>query len=572
MSVPIMPQLILLFCVALLAHSPLVYAADAAIENQSVEAAETAPSQAQRLGKEAETINAAIQKAADDIEVLGDEINRASGDRLGVLILERQKKTLEILHELFALAANLEQQSELGADTVELRDMVVSYLVRTSNALDRFLDREGANFAQLRSATDRLEGVELIEFEQNLAHTVRWLEDLVDAKIRTIEELEALDVNVDNHTENLTARLKNFGSNLAGQLQLVDGSLRAIKLGGGNDPLSAEMNARVEALNIRRASIISSLTRLVQMLSSMDVDTNEYRQLLLETGEITTDLFNPEIIARIVRKQLNQGMSWVANNTGAFFTQAVIFVLIIAIFRLIARFVNFMIRHSFDTKKVAASKLLESMLLNISSKGITFLGVLVALSQMGLEITALLTGLGIAGFIVGFALQDSLSNFVAGIMILGYEPFDVGDVIEAGGVFGKVSNMSMVSTTILTFDNQTLIVPNSKIWGDVIKNITLQGQRRIDLEFNVSFDEDVERVKAVLRGVVEQFDEILEEPNTTVEFNEMTAYSMVFVVRPWVNKEDYWPVRWKLMKTIRGALQEAGIEIPKVGQAIVTGP
>jgi len=231
-----------------------------------------------------------------------------------------------------------------------------------------------------------------------------------------------------------------------------------------------------------------------------------------------------------------------------------------------------MIRRSFDIQQVEVSKLMQDMLLSLSSKGIMFLGLLVALSQLGLEITALLTGLGIAGFIVGFALQDSLANFVAGIMILGYRPFDVGDVIEAGTVFGRVSRMSMVSTTILTFDNQTLIVPNNKIWGDVIKNITLQQDRRIDLEFNISLDQDIDRVKQIIVQVLNEVEEILEEPEPSIEFNEMTPFSMVFVVRPWVKKEDYWSVFWQLLQDIKEALNENGVIIPVLSHGVIAAP
>lgn len=103
----------------------------------------------------------------------------------------------------------------------------------------------------------------------------------------------------------------------------------------------------------------------------------------------------------------------------------------------------------------------------------------------------MLAGLGIAGFIVGSALQDSLANSAAGAMILIYRLYDVDDVIESGTVWGKVSHVGLVSTTILTFDNQTLIVPNNKIWGDVIRNVTAQSSRRIDLIFRVGYDEAV---------------------------------------------------------------------------------
>lgn len=105
----------------------------------------------------------------------------------------------------------------------------------------------------------------------------------------------------------------------------------------------------------------------------------------------------------------------------------------------------------------------------MSGKIVWVIGIMVGLSQIGLNLAPVLTGFGIAGVIIGFALQDTLSNFASGMMLLIYRPFDVGDFVHAGGVDGKVSHMSLVNTTIRTFDNQIIIVPNSKIWGDVIK-------------------------------------------------------------------------------------------------------
>ena len=123
-------------------------------------------------------------------------------------------------------------------------------------------------------------------------------------------------------------------------------------------------------------------------------------------------------------------------------------------------------------------------------------GFLIALSQIGIEIGPLLAGVGVAGFILGFALQETLSNFASGLMILFYQPFDVGDVVEAGGVSGKVYQMSLVSTTIMTFDNQKLIVPNNKIWGDVIRNKTAENTRRVDMVFGISYTDDIDRAGA----------------------------------------------------------------------------
>jgi small conductance mechanosensitive channel len=242
---------------------------------------------------------------------------------------------------------------------------------------------------------------------------------------------------------------------------------------------------------------------------------------------------------------------------------------ILGLFKLIANATNYLMSRSFESRRVETSRLMQEMLLSLSNRGIMILGFLVALSQLGVEITAFLTGIGIAGFIVGFALQDSLANFAAGIMILGYRPFDVDDIIESGGVIGKVAKMSLVSTTILTFDNQTLIVPNNRIWGDVIKNITLQDRRRIDMEFRVAYDENIEKVKTLINNIISSHEKILEDPSPTVEMDQLSPYAMVFVVRPWVEREDYWSTKWELLRVIKEKLDAEGIKIPVLNQGII---
>ena len=190
------------------------------------------------------------------------------------------------------------------------------------------------------------------------------------------------------------------------------------------------------------------------------------------------------------------------------------------------------------------------------------LGLLIAVSQLGISLGPLLAGLGIAGFVIGFALQDTLSNFAAGMMILFYRPFDVGDVVEAGGVFGTVNSMSLVNTTILTFDNQTLVVPNNKIWGDVIKNLNSQRQRRVDMMFGVSYADDIPLVERLLNEVVASHELVLAHPEPVIRLHELGDSSVNFIVRPWVNSEDYWAVYWDITREVKMRFDAEGVSIP----------
>ena len=151
------------------------------------------------------------------------------------------------------------------------------------------------------------------------------------------------------------------------------------------------------------------------------------------------------------------------------------------------------------------SHLLKRMTVSTAKNLTIFVGILFALSQLGISLGPLLAGLGIAGFIIGFALQDSLSNFASGMMILVYRPFDVGDFVEAGGVTGKVDRMSLVNSTFKTLDNQVVVVPNNVIWQNVIINLTAQRTRRVDLTFSISYGDDIDKAKAILKDIVDNY-------------------------------------------------------------------
>jgi small conductance mechanosensitive channel len=239
-----------------------------------------------------------------------------------------------------------------------------------------------------------------------------------------------------------------------------------------------------------------------------------------------------------------------------------LFIVIVFGFRKLAGFVQTLVERALEKSHLKLSELLRRMVVSIVRNIIIVLGVLIALSQVGISLGPLLAGLGVVGFVVGFALQDSLSNFAAGMMILMYRPFDVGDLIEAGGVYGKVSHMSLVNTTILTLDNQTIVVPNSKIWGDVVRNVTAQTMRRVDMVFGISYTDDILKTERVLQGIVDSHEKVLSDPAPIVRLHELGDSSVNFIVRPWVVKDDYWEVYWDITRAVKMRFDEEGISIP----------
>jgi small conductance mechanosensitive channel len=238
------------------------------------------------------------------------------------------------------------------------------------------------------------------------------------------------------------------------------------------------------------------------------------------------------------------------------------FLLVLLIFYYLARLARRVVIAAIERSSGGASTLLKDRLASMSSGVVLAIGLLMALSQIGISLAPMLAGLGVVGFIVGFALQDTLGNFAAGGMILIYRPYDVDDVVEVAGAFGKVKKMSLVSTTITTFDNQTLVVPNSKIWGDVIKNVTAQKVRRVDMEFGISYGDDIEKAETVLREIIDEHELVLRSPEPIIKLHTLGDSSVNFIVRPWVKTGDYWDVYWDVTREVKRRFDREGISIP----------
>jgi small conductance mechanosensitive channel len=209
-----------------------------------------------------------------------------------------------------------------------------------------------------------------------------------------------------------------------------------------------------------------------------------------------------------------------------------------------------------------ASELLKDFIVNVTRKIVFIIGFVVALSMLGINIGPLLAAIGAAGFIVGFALQGTLSNFAAGIMILVYRPYDVGDLVDIGGTFGKVEAMTIVSTTLRKVDNQKIIVPNNMIWGDIITNATGTSKRRVDMVFGIGYGDDIAKAQKILEEILENHQAVLKDPPPVVKVHELGDSSVNFVVRPWVETENYWDVYWDVTRTVKERFDAEGVSIP----------
>jgi len=215
-------------------------------------------------------------------------------------------------------------------------------------------------------------------------------------------------------------------------------------------------------------------------------------------------------------------------------------------------------------KALGRAKRVDAMLVSFfASAGrylvLIFVGVAV-LGRFGIETTSLIAVLGAAGLAIGLALQGTLSNVAAGVMLLIFRPFKVGDFIEGGGHAGTVKTLNLFFTEMATPDNIHIVVPNSDVWGTSIRNFSTHAERRVDFLIGVSYDTD--QAMAALNDVIAAEPRVKSVPEPMVAVSELGDSSVNFVVRVWTQNADYFPVRFDMTKAIKEKLDAEKIDIP----------
>lgn len=255
--------------------------------------------------------------------------------------------------------------------------------------------------------------------------------------------------------------------------------------------------------------------------------------------------------------------SWLTSSDGGLGVLLKIGGLIVAIWimKFIAKFVRRLAGRGVD-KIPNLSLLLKSFILT-AIYWVTFaIGIMVVLAMFGVNVGPVFAILGGLSFVIAFALQDTLGNLASGLMIMILKPFDMGDFIRINGATGTVDEMTIVATKIRTIDNQVIVVPNSKIWGDVITNVNASETRRVDLVFGIGYGDSSEKAIGILTKLVEGNKLILGEPEAEIFVGELADSSVNIFCRPWTKTEDYWTVYWDLLAQAKMQFDAEGISIP----------
>ncbi|MCC0646561.1 MULTISPECIES: mechanosensitive ion channel family protein [unclassified Clostridioides] len=194
---------------------------------------------------------------------------------------------------------------------------------------------------------------------------------------------------------------------------------------------------------------------------------------------------------------------------------------------------------------------------------------LISLGIIGIQTTSVVAVLGAAGFSIGLAFKEILSNLGSGMIILFFKPFNIGDYIQGSGVEGTVSDIQIFSTVLKTPDNKTIIIPNFQLTSNNIINYTHQNKRRIDFSYNISYDSDIDMVKSILNEIFTNEKRILDDPKPIIGLNSIGNNTMQIVARPWVKTDDYWDVYFDVMEKVKKKFDENKIEVPFIPASLL---
>lgn len=368
--------------------------------------------------------------------------------------------------------------------------------------------------------------------------------DLVKAKVQELVDAQLTSRRADDQEADNAAEAA------------ADGTADAAAVTGAAAAEKDEAVGRLTVLQDEKTKLLQRLEVVLQAFERKGGDPGEFRTYASAVSGVTLDM-------KDTRATLSAIQGWLTSEDGGIKWGLGIlkFLVIMGAFWIVSAILSALVRKAVNRHQ-GISDLLKRFINKLVRRTIVLVGLIVALSTVGVKVGAMLALLGGGAFIIGFALQDTLGNFAAGLMLLLYRPFDVGDVVEVGGVTGKVDNVSLVNTTITTFDNKVVLVPNKSVWGEVITNATASAERRVDMVFGIGYDDDTEQARTLLEKIVAEHELVLAEPEAVVKLHELADSSVNFICRPWCKTPDYWTVYWDITRRVKADFDANEISIP----------
>jgi len=486
-----------------------------------------------------------------------------SFERRRTLEVRRDEKTIKVLKSIISLSESVLALPEDAPEREKLRQLMS---LREGQIERAIVERFESLTVRLNESLERqreLSGVSLLSEEAFSDLIDKYRLSYLGLSTEQVRLLDRLGIGDEALREKVLKTLNLYGEELVGVIHIHHHALKLLaarQAAAGTDSELVQ-SARFEADRLELAVV--RLTSVVAMLERLDGDTLAMRRVLIEkSGGLALSLVDTAMLNVVIAETQDRLVEWFSANGASTLLSAILFVGILILARSLAGLSKRLTERALRHSDQSISQLLKETLISMAGTVVFLIGLLVALAQVGVSVTPMIAGLGVVGFIVGFALQDTLSNFASGAMILAYRPFDTGDFIAAGEAEGTVLKMNLVNTTIVTVENKVLIIPNSKIWGGVIMNVTGQKLRRTDMIYRVSYADDVDLVQRILEELIAADERWLDDPESMVRLKQYSESSIDFMVRAYAKTDEYWEAVWALNKAVKKRFDAEGITIP----------
>ncbi len=525
-----------------------------------------------QTGELEDTLNQ-LQAAEERIGSLLKAVDEQPEEHRDALLFRIDERFLALIAELDAKALELAESdaealdSETAQDLIEAMDRVLEMALARVNQISQRIAEAREEISEFDTTMRGSVAESFIQEQQMLRN--RYLELLIEhlQVLETLKEQRAFaDAIGQAPTElrkDLEAEVDLLAERTVGQIRLDATTLIELRSRLAESPLDQNLETAVQAVQRKQSRSLDSLEATVRLLEALGLETSEFRALIVrQRGIIGIELLQRQVFARVMREQLETAQQRLISNGPNFILRSVIFLVIVGAAWVLARLARRLMRAFLQFRHVTLTRLSGEVLVSVIGVLVFLLGLILALSSLGVSVGPMLAGLGIAGIIIGFALQDSLGNLASGAMILLYQPYDVDDHVRVGDVEGIVKKMNLVATTITTFDNQVLVVPNKNIWGGTIVNHTASRVRRVDIEVSFSYDEDIDFVEQVLLEEMAAEPRVLKSPEATVHIGRWDDSSVTMMAKPWVGTADYWSTLRALTKRFKQRFDAEGIKIP----------
>ncbi|MCW8883373.1 MAG: mechanosensitive ion channel [Sedimenticola sp.] len=506
-----------------------------------------------------------LKRLEEELNLIRQDLDKATGDDQLALTNRSLQVKANYRKTMQQLLKTLIDQKEDGVDATEIVEKIEQPVKRLAQGIRKDIESVQKEIEQLRAQQEKAAPEQTLKIQEALSSALDQNSDLIMALFEHSEKMMALGLDAGDDLRYLDTLLQERAKSIAGRIEVFLDKIkkaekRAVK---ATDDEKKSIAVDLQLLSEKKQSNAKSLALIIDVMNKRNLDATPYSQLLIvATGEISGDIFDRKVVAGLTQQWVESLQEWAKENGPTILLKAIVIIFILLLFKLISNLFSRVVRRALSASKLHISQLLQDFFINLSGKAVMVVGLLVALSQIGVEIGPLLAGLGVIGFILGFALQETLSNFASGLMILIYRPYDIGNTIEAGGVMGKVQEMNMVATTIMTPDNQKLVVPNNKIWGGVIRNVTAQSKRRVDMVFGIGYGDDMAKAETILTSIIEADSRVLKDPAPVIKVHTLGESSVDFIVRPWVSTVDYWDVYWDITRKVKEQFDANEVSIP----------